>query len=821
MKISLNWLNDHIDLEDFKRKPQELAQLLTAAGLEVESIEDQARGFASVVVGCILKKEKHPNADRLTVCQVSIGDGVVQQIVCGAKNHAEGDRVVVALPGAVLPGDFHISRSKIRDIDSSGMLCSEKELGLKSESDGILVLPADATVGKPFADYVGLNDILFELKVTPNRADCLSHFGLARELGAILNRELQLPIETLTEEAGSTRAQVTAEVVAAEMCPRFTGRGVSAIKMAPSPLWLRQRLESVGINSINNVVDITNFVMLELGQPLHAYDVRQISGRKIIVDRAAPGESFTTLDGTELKLDGTELVIRDAERPIGLAGIVGGQNSGIKEDTTEVFIEAAYFTPAAIRRTARKFGIETDASYRFARGTNPEAVPLALNRAVQLMQSIASGKAMGSPYDIYPNPIRRDAIEISQDIVSQRLGFVVDANEFIDWMKRLGCDVSPLNKDARPSWRILPPLFRWDLSVDVDLVEEFARLHGYQHIPETLPPLAVAPAAHDPQFAIETKLRKILQGEGALQAINYAFLADRFQEKIIGDRSRLTAAGLRTANTPVRLINPLTEELNVLRVSLIPGLLKNVVHNLRHGNSFGRLFEIGFSHSSAMIDKRICYQQEPRLSLAYWGGVSSLWRKPQGAEPVFSLKGALENLLRQMAIVDYDWQVFSTSEAVPSFLHPGQALALQIGGKPVGFIGTLHPALAEEFKIREKTAIAEFAYDEIFQGSIRTPKYQPVSKMPAVERDIALQISKSQPVQDIAKLIRFVGGEYLKDVVVFDLFEGGNLETGQRSTAFRLVFQSQESTLEDVAVNAIRDRIVAAVETEFQARLRG
>ncbi|MES2854903.1 MAG: phenylalanine--tRNA ligase subunit beta [Bdellovibrionota bacterium] len=819
MKISLKWLGDYIEVSDYASKPQELAALLTAAGLEVEGIENLSKTFDFVVVGNILKKDRHPNADRLTLCQVATGDGVVHQIVCGATNHNEGDNVVVALPGAVLPGNFAIKRSKIRDVESSGMLCSLKELGLATESEGIMILPKDAPVGQPFAKYKGMDDILFELKVTPNRADCLSHFGLAREIGCLLGREVKFPIESITEDGGSTRDQMKIDLKAVDMAPRYTGRGVTGVKVGPSPDWLKKRLESIGMNSINNVVDATNYVMMELGQPLHAFDATKIKGLTIVIDHAVAGEKFTTLDGTELTLDGSELTIRDAERAVVLAGVIGGKNSGVDDETKEVFIEAAYFNPSSIRRTARKYGIETDSSYRFARGTNPEAVPLALNRAAQLIQKVAGGKIMGDALDSYPKPLAREAIEISLSRLSDRIGIKVDASEFETWMKRLGCDVKFLREDADgPSWSIRPPIFRWDLSVDMDLVEEFARLHGYQHIPESLPPLAVAPAIHDVQFTGEVRLRRLLQAEGCLQAVNYAFVSKTFQEKFLGDVEKLQALGLKTPREAVLLINPLNEEIGAMRTSLLPGLMKNLIHNSRQGNSFGRVFELGFSHSSEKSDAETKYNQDNRMAFAFWGAPDNLWSKGSSAPVIFELKGVIERLLNQWGVRRFKW--VAIDRGAPDFVHPGQAAALHVEGKAIGFIGTLHPQLNDEHKVRETCAIAEFCIEKLFALSARALNFEAVSKMPAVDRDLAFVMPKELAVADIETEIRKTGGDLLKDVRVFDVFEGGSLEAGQRSVAFRLLFQAKDSTLEDQAINELRDRVVNAVKAKFGVALR-
>lgn len=825
MKISLQWLNDYIDIQDYFAKPQSLAALLTAAGIEVEGIENLAKIFDSVVIGHILKKDQHPNADRLSLCQVATGDGVVHQIVCGAQNHKEGDNVVAALPGAVLPGNFAIKLSKIRGVESGGMLCSVKELGLAPEAfgggDGIVILPKDAPVGQPFAKYMGFDDILFDLKVTPNRSDCLSHFGLAREIGAVLAREPKFPIESLTEK-GSTRSKVTFELRDTENCPRYAGRGVEGVKVGPSPDWLKKRLESIGMASINNVVDVTNFVMMELGQPMHAFDVRELRGQKVIVERAVAGESFTTLDGTDLKLDGTELTIRDGERPVALAGIIGGKNSGIQDDTTDIFLESAYFTPATVRKTARKFGVETDSSYRFARGTNPEAVPLALNRAAQLIQKVAGGTVLGESYDQYPNPLKREPIIISREVVEDRMGYKVDGPEFVQWMQRLGCGIEQTGENARgPIWRVSPPLFRWDLVVDMDLVEEYARLHGYQHIPESLAPLAAHPAEHDLNFVMESKVRRLLQGAGCLQAINYAFISRTFQARVLGDVEKLTASGLRAVKDPVALINPLNEEINVMRTALVPGLLKNVIYNSRQGNGFGRLFEIGFAHfGDQSAEGARSYQQEGRLAFAFWGSPEDLWQKSEAAPIVLKLKSTIENLLRELGLARWKWSQTTGGKDLPEFVHPGQAARLEVQGKVVGFIGTLHPTLAEEFKVRESCAMAELNLDRLFVGQPRAPKYQSISKFPIVDRDLAFVMPRELEAAAVEGEIRKAAGELLREVRVFDVFEGGNLSAGQKSVAFRLLFQARDATLEDKVVNELRDKVVNAVSQKLGVSLR-
>ncbi len=822
MKISLKWLQDYVDVREFLDKPKELGGLLTAAGLEVEGIENRAQSFDKVVVGHILEKGRHPNADRLSLCQVTTGTGVVHQIVCGAQNHNKDDRVVVALPGAVLPGNFEIKTAKVRDVESGGMLCSEKELGLESESEGILVLPADAPIGRPFAEYMGFDDVVFDIKVTPNRADCLSHFGLAREIGAILGRPVEMKIESLVESGDSTRRMAGLEVSEPELCPRYCGRGVSGVKVGPSPEWMRKRLESVGLNSINNVVDVTNYVMLELGQPLHAFDARELKGSKISVRKADAGETFITLDGTEVQLTGQELTIRDGERAVAIAGVVGGLDSGIKDDTRDVFIESAYFQPTAVRRTLRRFGIDTDSSYRFSRGTNPEAVPLALNRAAQLIQQVAGGDICSEPYDVYPSPIQRPEIEIRLQTLSDLLGFDVAGEKFVAWMERLGCEVVT-SPGADAAWLVTPPAARSDLSVDVDLVEEFGRLNGYQHIPETLPVTGAAPAEHHPQYVFEAKLRRLMQAQGYFQAINYAFIGARFQERVLGAYEKLAAFGLRAIHEPVSLVNPLTEELNVMRAAIAPGLLKNVQYNSRQGNAHGRLFEIGFVHDGKRgggAGEGNSYLQEWHMALAWWGEPSGLWEKGAQVPAVFRVKTTIDNLLRSLGIRRFSWSQPNEARVVPDFLHPGQCAGLSAEGKPVGFVGTLHPSLQDELKIRETVVMAELNLERLMAGQPRVPKARPISAFPAVDRDIALQMPEDLAAAEIEDVMRKTAGDLLQDVRVFDVFKGGNLPAGQKSVAFRLVFQDLKGTLEDARMNDLRDRVVRAVSEKFQVSVR-
>lgn len=465
----------------------------------------------------------------------------------------KGDKVAVALPGAVLPGDFKIKKSKIRGEESHGMLCSEKELGLTTEpSEGILILPQEAPVGESFASYYNLDDVLMELSVTPNRADCLSHWGVARELSTLLAQECRLSKKELKKSDLSTLKTIELKVMEPDMCPRYAGRLIQNVKVGPSPQWLKTKLESVGLNSINNIVDVTNFILMELGQPLHAFDVSQLQGRKIVVDKSKKGEKFQTLDGTELTLTGEELMIRDGQRPVAMAGVIGGLNSGVTESTTDLFIESAYFSQKTVRRSSRHFGIETDSAYRFARGTDPEGVIKALNRACEWIQELAGGEVAQDYYDEYPHPIHKKSIPISREFVEKKMGYTVQAQDFVNWMSRLGCEVEGDEKQ----WWVKAPAFRWDLNDDVDLVEEYARLYGYENIPEILPPLNHEPTLQEKSFFQSQEVQKQMVGLGYSQAMNYHFISSRWTEEFLEDRSQWALLGVPTPDSLVALKNP-------------------------------------------------------------------------------------------------------------------------------------------------------------------------------------------------------------------------------------------------------------------------
>lgn len=808
MKISLKWLNNYVDVSDYFPKVQELADLLTRAGLEVEEISDKAKDLQNVVVGHVKVKDKHPNADKLSLCQVETAPGKIEQIVCGAQNHKTGDKVVVALPGAVLPGNFAIKKSKIRDVESNGMLCSFKEVGQATESDGIIILDPAAQVGTPYAQYAGLDDVTFELKVTPNRADCLSHYGLAREIGCLLNRPVK-PVEVQKSfSSQSTKSKIGLDVQNASACIRYSGRYVSGVKISESPAWLKQKLESIGVNSINNVVDVTNYVMHELGQPLHAFDADLLSGSKIIVRTANKGEKFKTLKEQEITLSGEELMICDGEKPVALAGVIGGLNSGVSDKTKNIFIESANFDSMATRKSSRSHGIETDSAYRFSRGVDPSGTLTAMDRAALLIQQVAGGEAFGDNYDIYPKPITKAPVLINIKTVSDRLGYTADEKLFVQYLNGLHCKVE---SKGNGDYSVVPPLFRFDLERDMDLVEEYARLNGYEKLGETLPEFKKQPTQHDPKYIFNNHLSKLLQAKGLSQAFNYAFTSEVKETEFIQKTAGLTAVGLLTDEKPVFVKNPLSEDLNGMRRMLSYPLWKNVIENYHMGNSAGSLYEIG----SVFSKTEAGYGEVSRLAFVSWGEEFGLYsnKTPQ----VYKVRSVIESIFSWLNINTYSFK------AIPNglpFLHHGQCAAVFVEGKNIGFIGTVHPLLTAKEKIRTDVAIAEINLEALLKISERPSKFKSLPAYQAIERDFAFVMDSQKSMGDLTAEIKKSGGSTVGSVTIFDIYEGDKLPQGQKSVALRVAFQPAEANVNEATIQDWMNKVVSAAEKSVGAKLR-
>lgn len=807
MKLSLKWLNDYVDVAEFLKTPEPLSEALTRSGLEVESIENKAKDFAHVVVGHIEVKDKHPNADKLSLCQVRVDDKTVLQIVCGAQNHSSGDKVIVALPGAVLPGDFKIKKSAIRGVESSGMLCSYKELGLPDTGDGIVLLPAEAPVGRNYALYSGLDDVIFELKVTPNRADCLSHYGLARQVACVLHRPIKAIMPKLEMVNKKTSDVVKVEVNAPELCPRYAARVIKNIRVQESPAWLKQRLTAIGMNSINSIVDVTNYVMMELGQPLHAFDLKELNQSTIRVEKSQAGENFKTLKETELKLTGEELMIKDGVKSVAMAGVIGGLNSGVSDQTTDILLESAYFMSQTVRKASRSHGVETDSAYRFSRGVDPEGVSLAIDRAAEFIQKMNPQAEVFQVSDFYPSPQKKHNIFIKLQTITDRLGYAAEKDKFIQFMKGIGCDVQVNGEE----FQVLPPSYRFDLETDMDLVEEYAILNGYEKLGETLPQFPSAPTANDFKFLFFQKFSAAARSLGYHQAVNYAFSNDVKQKAFIGATDKLKPFAFKGLEESIALVNPLSEDINVMKTTLSYGLFQNCAANINHGNSQGRLFELGHSFYKEGEN----YFEQPRAAMVFWGQDQGLWASQTPA--VLQVKSHLQLLFQQLGALVQINQL--EIEKAPDFLHPAQSADIIFEGEKIGFFGHVHPGILDEHKIRVPVVIMEVQLQRLLKP-VKAVKSKPISKFPSVERDFAFIMDEKQAVGPLLKEIQKLAAPLLKDLRVFDVYVGDKLESGKKSVALRLKLQEENGTLQDAVVTELTAKITSKLAKDFNAHLR-
>lgn len=671
------------------------------------------------------------------------------------------------------------------------MLCSESELGLKSESEGILTFKTGEP-GLPFAKVFGLDDVIFEINVTPNRADCLSHRGLAYELSALLNR----PFQTTEVKNPSSPKGATAKVMleASQACPRYSGVRIDGIKVGESPQWLKQRLTNVGLRSINNIVDITNYIMFDFGQPMHAFDFDKLQGGEIVIRHAKANEKFKALDDKEHTLAGDELVIADKSRVVALAGVIGGLDSGVTDATKNIFLESAFFSAQIVRRTARAKGIETDSAYRFSRGVNPEHTVKALESAMKLVLEVAGGAVAGDVSDLYPLPIKREPISITVDKVENRLGYKVDANDFHKVLERLGCTI---NND-----KVTAPSHRWDLNIAEDLIEEYARINGYEKIGERLPQLSQEPTEHNKTYTLTRRISEYLTKQGLSQAINYAFLHPNLQKTALGDVSAI--------QVPVQ--NPVSEDFGVMRVSLLPSLLNNVSFNVRHGNENGDVFEV----ATAIQKNGEEFQESLRLGFAFWGESSSIWTKSK-VPAVYRLKTHIENLMMTEFPGDkFSWEIPDT---IPPLFHPKQCVSLFFRGKKRGIIGAIHPRLAKEYKLKMDVAFAELPVEDIF-GDKKVVRYKEIPAFPSIEKDVAFIIPQSVKAESVKKEMTKLAGDMLKTISVIDLYQGAPLKANERSVAFRLQFQKNDRTLSDDEVNQVFNKVIQDTQAKLSITLR-
>ncbi len=823
MKISYNWLKDYVA---HTLGPQELADKLTMAGLEEEEVIPIGNALDGVLVGHVLETAQHPNADRLTLCQVDLGDGEPVQIVCGAPNVAGGQKVPVATVGTTLmlpsrdnPAEkvaVKLKKAKLRGEVSNGMICAEDELGLSDDHAGIMVLHDDATVGQPFEDYlaalgIAAQDAAIDIAITPNRPDATSHIGVARDVAALENLPLQRPEVTVPEHGGAAAEQIAIEIEDPDGCPRYVGIIVRGVEIKESPAWLKQRLTAIGLRPRNNVVDVTNYVMYECGQPLHAFDFDQIAGAKIIVRASEGGEPFTTLDSKEHTLPEGTLLICDAERPVALAGVMGGENSEVTDATTNILIESAYFDPSTVRRAAKLLGISTDASYRFERGVDRVGQAWAAARAAALITELGGGEIVPGMVDAHPQTPESPTLELRSQRVAQVLGVVVADDEIDQILTALGFSAEHV---ADGSFRVGVPTWRPDVEREIDLVEEVARIYGYDRIPE---PAHTALPNRTPQALpadqLRTQARALLSGLGYRETYTNSLLSKERAETF-NQPALATVAG-----DVVETLNPITQEMTTLRPSLLPGVLSVMAHNQNHGQEVLRFYEFGhvFHRSTTHPGAVPGYAEQEAVLIALSGPTTTIgWDQTPRTSDIYDLKGVTEALLASLRLPPIAMQPVNEATSVSSY-H----LSLSAGEQPIGVIARLSDELMDAHDLRTPVFFAELNWSLLVDLStaLDAHTYAAVPRFPTVNRDVAVAVARQQAVGPLLDAIRTVGQPLLRDVNVFDLYEGDRIEADQKSVAFALTLGA-DRTLKDAEVDRQVNAIVKRLVDDFGAVLR-
>ena len=801
MIVTYKWLKEFVD---FDLSPDELAHRLTMAGLEVDSMEHIGAGFDSVIVAKLLSVDQHPDADRLTVCRVDNGTDEVQ-VVCGATNHKTGDLIALAQVGSVLPGEFKIKKSKIRGQLSQGMLCSEKELDLSDESAGIMILPEGLLIGQPVFEALDLIDVRYELGLTPNRADCLSVVGVAREVAAMVGAKLKLPVTKIKEEGGPIGPQTSVEIMDADKCPRYAARLIKDVKIGSSPDWLVKRLETIGLRSINNVVDVTNLVMMELGHPLHAFDFSLLRGGRIVV--RCPGEiDFTTLDSQSRKLIGSDLAICDGEGPVALAGIMGGENSEIQPDTRDVLLESAYFDPITIRRTSKRLGIHTDSSHRFERGADVNIVPIALDRAAGLIAELANGTIAKGMIDTYPEIIELRKVGIGLEKTNTILGLQLKLEQVQGYLSSIGLNVTQEAKTD--SLLVEIPTFRPDLEREIDLIEEVARLNGYDNIPVTMPVGQTEGCSSTPEHVAAQSLQELMVAAGFAEVINYSFVSADADDRII-----LPADDLRRMHTAV--LNPLTEVQSVMRTSLVPSLLENVSRNQAYRTLDLSLFEL--RPVFLPVDGQDLPEEPKQLAAIICGSRQQLgWCQDNNPVDFYDLKGIAESIFQMMNIAEIQWD---TSQVEP-YLHPGKSCVIVSNGQRLGVLGELHPQVAANYDISTALYLLELDIPALMQATANQFVFKPISRFPDVYRDSAFLFDEQTSADEILSTLSNVKSDLIENITLFDVYSGKGIPDGKKSVAVRVNYRSNERTLTDEEISKVHNRLVKAMDKSLSAQLR-
>ena len=798
MLISLNWLKQYVDI---KESVEEIANALTMIGQEVEAIDIQGKDLGNVVIGQIVEFDKHPNSDRLTLLKVNVGEEEPLQIICGATNHKLNDKVVVAKIGAVLPGNFKIKKSKIRDVESFGMLCSDAELGLAKESEGIIILPEDAPIGKEYREYAGLNDVIFELEITPNRPDCLSHIGIAREVAAYYNRKVKYPVIEMAETIESVNTVIKVNIEDKERCKRYLGRVIKNVKIKESPDWLKTRIRAMGLNPINNVVDVTNFVMFEYNQPMHAFDLDKVEGN-ITIRAAKENEEITTLDGVERVLKNGELVIADDEKAIAIGGVIGGQNTQIDSDTKNIFVEVAYFTPENIRRESRDLGIFTDSAYRNERGMDVENLAVVMNRAVSLLAEVAEGEVLSEVIDKYVEKPKRAEISLNLEKLNKFIGKTLTYDEVGKILTHLDIELKPLGDGTM---LLTPPSYRADLTRPADIYEEVIRMYGFDNIEAKMPVMSIESGEENTNFKISRIVREILKELGLNEVINYSFIP-KFTKELFNFGEEV-----------IEIKNPLSEDMAIMRPTLLYSLIANVRDNINRNQTDLKLFEISKTFKKLGEGQNGLAIEDLKIALILSGREEkNLWNQSKSDYSFYDLKGYLEFLLERLNVTKYSLTRLTNNKN----FHPGASAEIKIGEDIIGVLGELHPNLVNYFGIkREKVFFAELNLTSLLKYIKIKVNYETISKYPEVLRDLAITLDKSVLVGEMVKEIK-KKVNLIEKIDIFDVYSGDKIDKDKKSVAMSIVLRDKNRTLTDEDIDKAMTAILELIKDKYNGEIR-
>jgi phenylalanyl-tRNA synthetase beta chain len=802
MLVSLKWLKDYVNID---LTASELADSLTMAGLEVDEIKVIKPAFSGVVVAQILSVKPHPSADKLSLCQVTDGTEIYP-IVCGAKNINAGDVVPLAKVGAAIPGGYTIKSSVLRGEKSEGMLCSEAELEIGDDAAGIMQLPQDMVLGTLLEEALDLGDTVLDVGITPNRADCLSMIGIAREVAGITGKKIKMPAVDIRESADNIRDITSVKIIDDDLCPRYTARMIKNVKIGPSPVWMKTRLEAAGLRSINNVVDVTNFVMLEMGQPLHSFDFRFLEEGRIVVRKSKQDEEFVSLDGKSRKLAADTLLICDGLKPVAIAGIMGGLNSEVKDDTEVVFLESAYFNPASIRRSARKLAMPTDAAFRFERGIDPEGVLCALNRAAALIARLSGGSVYKNYIDEYPRKVftARD-IPLRLSRINEIIGTAINGKDVVRILRSIEMNIKPA---GRGRYLVTPPSSRVDIVREIDLIEEVARLYGYDNIPVTLPKASITEMSTLPRLDLEERIRKLLTGTGYSEVINFSFIPPASTDYLClepTDERRRT----------VSIKNPLTEDQSAMRTTMIFGLLDTLKKNANSGCFNLKLFEMGRIFLGRGAGE---LPEEKNILAGLLSGTigDDLWGAKITAD-FYDIKGCLDNIFYDLKVKNCCY-CSGTPEA---FLHPGKSCNIFLSDVKIGYAGEVHPDVRNKMDLKINAYVFEINLDILATCVDHSITYQEISKYPAVTRDVAFVVGTDVEADYMLNIVLRQKEDLLENVGIFDIYAGKGLPEGTKSLGLRFSYRAPDKTLTDPDVNNVHEKIVRNTIQLTGAKVRG